>query len=31
VGFDDAAELLESMAGEPGAAPPPVHGVFVPG
>ena len=31
VGFDDAAELLGSMAGEPGAAPPPVHGVFVPG
>ena len=31
VGFDDAADLLRSMAGEPGAAPPPVHGVFVPG
>jgi alcohol dehydrogenase len=31
VGFDDAAELLRSMAGEPGAEPPPVHGVFVPG
>jgi alcohol dehydrogenase len=30
-GFDDAADLLRSMAGEPGAAPPPVHGVFVPG
>jgi alcohol dehydrogenase len=30
VGFDDAADLLRSMAGEPGAAPPPVHGVFVP-
>jgi alcohol dehydrogenase len=29
-GFDDAADLLRSMAGEPGAAPPPVHGVFVP-
>jgi alcohol dehydrogenase len=31
VGFDDTAELLGSMAGEPGASPPPVHGVFVPG
>jgi alcohol dehydrogenase len=31
VGFDDTADLLESMAGEPGAAAPPVHGVFVPG
>ncbi len=31
VGFDDAADLLRSMAGEPGAPPPPVHGVFVPG
>jgi alcohol dehydrogenase len=31
VGFDDAADLLRSMAGEPGAAPPPIHGVFVPG
>jgi alcohol dehydrogenase len=31
VGFDAAADLLRSMAGEPGAAPPPVHGVFVPG
>jgi alcohol dehydrogenase len=30
VGFADAADLLRSMAGEPGAAPPPVHGVFVP-
>jgi alcohol dehydrogenase len=30
-GFDDAADLLRSMAGDPGAAPPPVHGVFVPG
>jgi alcohol dehydrogenase len=30
VGFDDAAGLLGSMAGDPGAAPPPVHGVFVP-
>jgi alcohol dehydrogenase len=30
-GFDDAADLLRSMAGEPGAEPPPVHGVFVPG
>ena len=30
-GFDDASELLASMAGEPGAAPAPVHGVFVPG
>lgn len=30
VGFDDAADLLRSMAGEPGASPPPVHGVFVP-
>ncbi|HET6833673.1 MAG TPA: zinc-binding dehydrogenase [Acidimicrobiales bacterium] len=31
VGFDEAADLLRSMAGEVGAAPPPVHGVFVPG
>ena len=31
VGFDTAADLLRSMAGEPGAPPPPVHGVFVPG
>jgi alcohol dehydrogenase len=31
VGFDGATDLLASMAGEPGAAPPPVHGVFVPG
>jgi alcohol dehydrogenase len=30
VGFDDAADLLRSMAGEPGAPLPPVHGVFVP-
>jgi alcohol dehydrogenase len=30
VGFEDAAELLRSMAGEPGTGPPPVHGVFVP-
>jgi alcohol dehydrogenase len=28
-GFDDTADLLSSMAGE--GAPPPVHGVFVPG
>jgi alcohol dehydrogenase len=31
VGFDGAAGLLGSMAGEPGAEPPPVHGVIVPG
>jgi alcohol dehydrogenase len=30
-GFGAAADLLRSMAGEPDAAPPPVHGVFVPG
>jgi alcohol dehydrogenase len=30
VGFGAASDLLASMAGEPGAAPPPVHGVFVP-
>jgi alcohol dehydrogenase len=30
VGLDGAADLLRSMAGEPGAPPPPVHGVVVP-
>jgi alcohol dehydrogenase len=31
VGLDGVAGLLRSMAGEPGTAPPPVHGVVVPG
>ena len=30
VGFDDLPDLLGSMAGESGSAPPPVHGVLAP-